>query len=300
MIKKPNFFILGAPKCGTTSVASWLNDHPNIFISPMKEPNYFNTDAKRFIILDDLEYLNLFSKATEKHLRVGEASTNYLYSKEAVRNILDYVDEPSNIKFIVAIRNPIEMVVSLHGQRLRGGREVVENFEVAWRLQKDRSEGKYIPKLSDAGSLMYGEICRLGNQIELLLDVVNRDQIQFVVLEDIKENPKREYSKIIEFLGFPIDNRENFPIMNAARSIPIWVSRIELGVIWIKGKLAIRQEVGFLRWLNRRLFKFKDKKQLSDEINGELIKYFKDDIDLLSNLIGRDFSHWYKSNSGDL
>src|SRR5262245_35065298 len=85
-MKKPTFFIIGAPKCGTTSLAAWLADHPDIFMSPTKEPHYFNTDHKRY--LNSLAgYEQLFEDATDRHSAVGEASVWYLYSANAVENI---------------------------------------------------------------------------------------------------------------------------------------------------------------------------------------------------------------------
>jgi len=87
-MKKPNFFILGAPKCGTTSLAMWLSEHPNIFMCPIKEPHYFNTDGlQRIKTLE--QYESLFTDAKPEHVAVGEASTHYLYSKEAVPRILE-------------------------------------------------------------------------------------------------------------------------------------------------------------------------------------------------------------------
>ena len=86
-VRKPNFFIIGAPKCGTTSLATWLSGHPNVFMSAVKEPHFFNTDDRRFI--STLEaYENLFRAASSDHCAVGEASVWYLSSTEAVRNIL--------------------------------------------------------------------------------------------------------------------------------------------------------------------------------------------------------------------
>jgi hypothetical protein len=77
-VKTPNFFILGAPKCGTTSLAAWLAAHPAVYMSPLKEPAYFAADLK----VDrpgPQEYRALFSAAGDIHLAVGEASTCYLH-----------------------------------------------------------------------------------------------------------------------------------------------------------------------------------------------------------------------------
>ena len=100
----PNFFILGAPKCGTTSLASWLSDHPHIFIPPIKEPHYFNTDDQHRNIRRRLDYEKLFRGVTEKHIGVGEASVWYLSSEVAVRNILDACAKSQDLSLCCEIR----------------------------------------------------------------------------------------------------------------------------------------------------------------------------------------------------
>ena len=86
-MKKPNFFIIGAPKCGTTSLASWVSEHPSVYMSPLKEPDYFHANEK---IGSLKEYEQLFEGAGPEHITVGEASVRYLYSQVAVPNILNY------------------------------------------------------------------------------------------------------------------------------------------------------------------------------------------------------------------
>ncbi len=140
----PNFFILGAPKCGTTSLASWLGEHENIYMSPVKEPNYFNTDVRIIGRLTDWEYQALFRGACEKHMAVGEATTGYLRSRVAVERILDAV---SDARFIVCIRKPIEMAISYHGELVKSGIETETDFETAWRLQEIRRRGVRTPPL---------------------------------------------------------------------------------------------------------------------------------------------------------
>src|SRR5210317_2370745 len=115
-MKKPDFFFIGAPKCGTTALANWLREHPRIFMTQRpKEPWYFDNDIQNVDRMSLEQYENLFQKADDNHLVVGEASTTYLRSREAVSNILEY--SPS-ARFLVAIRNPVEMAPSVHAQLL--------------------------------------------------------------------------------------------------------------------------------------------------------------------------------------
>ena len=116
-MRKPNFFIVGGPKCGTTSLWSWLRTHPDIFMSHLKEPNFFNSDDN-LGISGLTEYEALFRDARVSHTAVGEASVWYLSSPVAVQNILRFEPEA---RFIVLLRNPIEMAVAMHSQMLIGG-----------------------------------------------------------------------------------------------------------------------------------------------------------------------------------
>src|SRR5210317_560697 len=115
---KPNFFILGAPKCGTTSLAYWLSQHPNVYVSPDKEPLHYSTDFPASTPHSERSYLDLFAEATEQHIAIGEASVWYLRSKDAVANIENEIPEA---KYIVMLRNPVEMAPSLHWQTVFNG-----------------------------------------------------------------------------------------------------------------------------------------------------------------------------------
>ena len=126
-MRKPNFFIIGAPKCGTTSLSAWLGDNPQIFMSSMKEPHFFNSDDRQAVRTFD-EYEALFRGATEEHVAIGEASVWYLSSAEAVSAILRYQPEA---KFIVMVRNPIDMAPTLNGEMLLSGLEYEHEFPIA-------------------------------------------------------------------------------------------------------------------------------------------------------------------------
>ena len=295
-MKKPNFFILGAPKCGTTSLATWLSEHPNIFISPVKEPHFFNTDGLRRIT-NVKEYEKLFSDASSEHIAIGEASTHYLYSKEAVPNILKYQPDA---KFIVCIRNPIEMAPSLHAERVFTGFETIKDFEKAWKLQAQRKLGKFIPKTAkkDPERLQYGPYCRLGEQLERLYKIVPTERILVLVLDDMAADPRSEYLKVLSFLGVPDDGRMDFPVYNqrkAVRSVFLaslirMMSNISSD---IKHFLGFEREFGIVSWMRNRINKkVAGKQSLSPEMKRELYRYFKDDIHLLEKLLGRDFSSW--------
>ncbi|MGH2542590.1 MAG: sulfotransferase domain-containing protein, partial [Ardenticatenaceae bacterium] len=214
-MSKPNFYIIGAPKCGTTSLAAWLAGHPQIYMSPRKEPHFFNTDHSYVLTPSLREYERLFSAAGPEHVAVGEGSVWYLYSEQAVANILEYAPDA---RFVVCLRNPVEMAPSLYEQQVFSGNEHVESFEEAWRLQEQRLAGKLVTRwCREPRYLAYGHVCSLGSQLEKLYDKVERAHLLPLVLDDIKEDPRTEYLKVLDLLGVRDDGRSRFPVHNLAK-----------------------------------------------------------------------------------
>jgi Sulfotransferase domain len=292
IMTKPNFFILGAPKCGTTSLAAWLSEHPQIYLSPEKEPHFFNTDHKRF--LNSLEaYEQLFADATPKYCAVGEASVWYLFSAEAVPNILAYNE---NAKFVVMLRNPVDMAPSLHEELVFTGREDVKDFAEAWRLQDKRREGWSLPLMVwEPKYVQYGDMCRLGEQVERLLGRVPRHRVKIVLLEELARDPRAVYRSILKFLNVADDGRTNFPVHNQAkkRRWP-WLLPVAWAVTSLKHALGVEGGLGIWTRIDYRNRIERPRAAIAPAMRAELSTYFDSDIELLQRLIGRDLSHWRK------
>ena len=202
-MKKPNFFIIGAPKCGTTSLAAWLSEHPNVYMSPVKEPNFYNADLGNHE-LTRREYELLFKKATANHKAVGEASTSYLFSQVAVSRIEQ--EFAGKVQYIVTVRNPIDMAHSFYEELVVLGYEHIKEFSKAWQLSEERSKGHAVTRLCHEPKLLdYKSVCKLGEQVERLFRIVPRDRVLVLVLDDVKANPRGEYLKVLDFLGVPDD-----------------------------------------------------------------------------------------------
>ncbi len=167
---KPNFFIVGAPKCGTTALYEYLRPHPNIFMPELKEPHFFAKDLGTYPRIKTLEdYTGLFAGSTPEHLRVGEASVYYLRSSVAIANIHGFNPDA---RIIAMFRNPVDMVYSLHSQLLYWSEEIEPDFETAWRLQERRSQGLQLPPHSRGSFLLqYAQVGRFGTQTDRLLSV---------------------------------------------------------------------------------------------------------------------------------
>lgn len=293
-MKKPNFFIIGAPKCGTTSLSSWLQQHPAVFMSNPKEPGYFDTDLGRGPRFSTRDYEGLFRAASESHVAVGEGSTGYIRSRVAAKKILEYA---ADARFIVCIRNPIDMAVSLHGQLLREGAENITDFGLAWEAQFARRQGRKIPLLSDDPSkLIYGDVCSLGAQLERFFQEVPRDRVHIVIFDDLCRDPAAIYCEVLEFLGVSPDERSSLPVENSARTVPRFLSVSVALVREVKRMLGIHASFGLLNsgFVAQRLSRA-ERPVISAHLRSTLATYFERDVERLAGLVGRDLSSWCRS-----
>lgn len=289
-MKRPNFFIIGAPKCGTTSLAAWLAEHPEIFFSPTKEPHFFNTDHRRFI--NTLQaYESLFAGASDSHRAVGEASVWYMYSTAAVSNILAY---NADARFIVMLRNPIEMAPSLHEELVFTGREDVKDFREAWTLQELRRNGEHLPPMVwEPKYVQYGALCSLGVQLDRVLQTVRRDRVKIILLEDLAARPSAIYRSVLEFLGVDDDHRQDFTVRNPAKKRRsegllrlAWLSVTIKNALGIEGGLGLWKHVDAWNRVDRK------RAPIDPQTRAMLRDYFGPDIERLQVLIGRDLAHW--------
>ncbi|MCG8345752.1 MAG: sulfotransferase [Chlorobiales bacterium] len=270
-MRKPDFFIIGAPKCGTTSLSRWLEEHPQIFMSPIKEPHYYSTDLGNRTVKSAKQYAKLFQNAKEYHKAVGEASTWYLYSKEAVANI-----ERTNpgAKYIVMTREPADMAYSLYLHNFRVTYENERTFEAAWRLQEIRAAGNSIPRsCPEPDMLKYYSACALGSLLQVLLDKVPQKRILLLSLEDVSKDPAGHYRCVLQFLDVEDDNRSSFPVANASRQ---YRSRLFQKIL--KAGAKARQALGIMRGLQlaklneRNIFKPSLPEDFLEEINETFSK----------------------------
>lgn len=299
---KPNFFIIGAPKCGTTSLAMYLRSHPGVFMSALKEPNFFNTDMLWRGIHSQREYLDEFKFAQSSCTAIGEASAIYLFSKVAVPNILTF---DSNARFIVMLRNPLEMAHSLYLQYLWAGQENQGDFRAAWELQKPRAHGKQLPILcKDPLLLQYKDICSLGTQLERLFNTVKNAKLHVVLYDDFTSNPKHVYRDVLKFLDLADDGRSIFETYNRRRKAK-WsmANRLFRSVISTKECLehftGIRTRFGILSLIETYNERFNAKilpqASLDSSFRDELAQEFREEVVLLSGLLNRDLNYWLMS-----
>ena len=275
----PDFFILGAPKCGTTALAHWLGEHPQVYMSPVKEPHYFNTDMANRTITSREQYEKLFRGVKPEQTTVGEASTWYLFSQEAVPNI---EQECPNAKYIVMTRDPVEMAHSLYHHNYRALHEDQPTFEQAWVLQEERAAGRVIPKTcNEPAFLQYQSACSLGSLLERLYGQVQPSRVLHLSMQGLRNDPASEYCRVQRFLGVHDENRTDFASVNVARSYRSWALQ---RVLRFGGRarkaIGIHRGLGLMR-LNERE---QVKAPLSEGFREELVAAFKSEYEKLERL----------------
>jgi hypothetical protein len=299
----PNLFIIGAPKCGTTAMSHYLAGHPDIFMSEqagLKEPTFYNTDRVviRRRVESRAEYDALFAVAPTDAVYLGEASATYLDSEVAVSGILQ--DSP-NARLIVLVRNPVEIVAALHNQHVKKGRDI-HDLESAWKLQAARRHGTRMPpgfEKQRNDSLQYARVARLGEQVQRLFGRASPDQVRVIVYDDFKTSPQKVYQSLLEWLQLPDDDRVEFPVLNArvryrSRALEESLQRLRR----IRERLGFPGGLGIHAVINRFNSQV-SRPPLEPAFRRELEEYFRDDVRLLSELIGRDLSHWVSATEAE-
>lgn len=294
----PDFFIVGAPKCGTTSLAVWLAEHPRIYMARPKEPSHFDTDSPRVGVSRLTHYLRCFKGVGAHHLAVGEASPNYLFSNVAIPAIQEF--NPSS-RFIVTLRDPVRMAPSLHAQLYYNHHEDIADFATAWRAQQRRREGMDLPQHSRLPQfLQYQSACSLGTQLARLFEQVGRERVCVLLLEDIEREARSEYQRVLEFLGVPDDGRTSFGVFNAskarvqqrawlpARNFGYLKQRLGLAHLSMRDTQAAAAATGVASTM---------RVGLAPELQRELEKAFAGEVRLLESLLGRNLHEIWGHNA---
>ncbi|WP_083812107.1 sulfotransferase family protein [Polymorphum gilvum] len=299
----PNTFIIGAPKCGTTALASYLASHPEVYFSVPKEPLFWCQDlpaAKHELRPRTLEeYLLLFKEADpRRHKIVAEGSTAYLRSKVAVPRILEFSPDA---KFIVMLRNPVDVVQAFHMEQCYNQNETETDFTKAWALQSEREQGRSMPNASiGRDDVLYRKIARFGEQVRFIKSHVLKNNIKYIFYEDFQADSRRVYTDVLEFLGLQDDGRDEFEPVNAAHSarIPL-ISRFILHPPAILERpmrslrmYLIRNNYKYIKIVKNYLNKKSLRKPVSENLKQEISNYFLEDIKLLEDEIGRNLSMW--------
>lgn len=309
----PNFFIVGTAKTGTTFIGNYLSQHPEIYISPIKEPHFFCEDIcmadfrqnyrervifdikkylenyplphKHIAHIDELsQYLELF-REVENEKAIGELSVGYLYSNCAAENLFKF---NPNAKIIMILRQPVERAYSHYLMNISAGLDYHSGFIDA--LKRD-----FISNNKGWGrSHLYVELGLYFEQITRYQKFFPENQIKIFLYEDLKNHPKKFFNDCFEFLEVSqlyfsekmITERKNTATFPRLKILDEYLSIFNIIRKRLPNKIKTQ--------IKKILLTDKNIPKLQEDEFTQAIKYFNDDIQKLSIVTNKDLKSWYK------
>jgi len=311
---EPNFFVVGAAKSGTTSLYYYLKQHPEVYMSPIKETNFFSTDidpdnfsrlykklykSKKLDLekytsssMDKLvwgayvreweHYVRLFQSA-QNEKAIGEVSNSYLYSKVAASNI--YNNFP-NAKIVMILRNPVQRAFSHYLANIRDGkarRSLIEEIELD---NNRRKKGWGV-------SALYIELGMYYEQVKRYLDLFPRKNVRIILYDEYMKNTSMVMEDLFSFLNISRNVKIDFTKRYNAARIPK-----NKNVIYLVTQMNLKRAVfhlipeAYKKRVKDLFFSRVEKPELEKNEKDFLIRIYKEDITKLERLIQYDLSVW--------
>jgi Sulfotransferase domain len=290
----PNFLIAGAAKAGTTSLHEYLGQHPDIFMSTFKEPNYF-VPGYAYDNWDD--YLALFRGARGEKA-IGESSTGYLQCEQSPALIKSAL---GNVRIILMLRNPARRGASLYWWMVREGYEDAPNFAKALELEPARLQSSTFRETSPEFYVWYFYYTTglYSEQVRRFLETFGRNNVRIYIFEEFANDPVGTCRDIFDFLGVDPNFRPAVAIHNESRvpaspRLQFWLrNRGPRYLRFLPGRLR-RAIIERLMNLNtgRGSLPHRD-----TETERRLLERYRDDIRKLERLLDRDLSIWFNEQA---
>ncbi len=298
----PNFLIIGAAKAGTTALYSYLKQHPQIYMSPNKEPHFFAFEGENVNFggtAGDQEWLNRFAitdiqtyrlqfQGVSKQIAMGEASALYLYIPKAAERIHHYIPD---VKLLAILRNPVERAYSAFLYQIRDALEPITDFAQALREEETRIHNNWVP------IYYYQQMGFYYTQMKRYFDTFDRAQIRVYLYEDFTTNTISILQDIFRFLNVDdtfapdVSLRHNVSGIPRNKALHTFLRQEHHPIKTILKPLLpkeLRRRV-MLILQNRNLDK---PPSLPPELRRQLIEVYREDILNLQDLIQRDLSRW--------
>jgi hypothetical protein len=298
----PNFLIIGAPKSGTTSLAQYLGQHPEIYISPQKEPYFFAFENEQVdflgpgiqgkdhiinnaVVVDLEEYRRLFQGVSDE-VAIGEASTLYLAFPKAAERIKHHIPD---VKLIAILRNPADRAYSAFMHALRDNYESITDFSSALAAEEERIKLNWGPlwRYQDQGFYY--------RQLKQFFDLFDSHQIKIYLYEDLVNNRSGLLRDVFDFIGvdenFIPDTSAKYNVTGIPKNKLLHELLSKPNLLRTSVKTIIPQ--GFRKKLAINLKNANlAKPELPQEIRQQLIEIYREDILELQKLIQRDLTTW--------
>ena len=301
--RPPDFFLIGAPKAGTSALHAALAQHPNLYLSPVKEPKYYmcgdsppphyrgpgDAHSNQEWVWQRQRYLDLFAAAPETSLR-GESTPFYLYHRDARRRIA--VDAP-DARLVAVLRDPVDRAYSNWMHLWMDGLEPRGDILEAVAREQERIDAGWAPFWHYRGLGMY------GRQVKDLLDHFPREQLLLLRYRDLVDAPAVALEKVFGFLGVPSAVVRSIPQDNSRRFVRDGPRARTLGPLIRTGAAAgqfLPPEVW--RTVSRPLVAqlhrggTATRPRLTPEQREVLLQPHLPDIELLEQVTGESYADW--------
>jgi hypothetical protein len=300
---KPNLFLVGQPKSGTTALHQFLGQHPQIFMSGIKEPHFFCRDFHQesdnyygsprfFDFREETQYLELFANAKGEAI-LGESSTNYLYSQVTAENIYRFNPEA---KIIIILREPADYLYSLHSHYVKFTEENEPDFDRALAKESLRRQGKFTsPRVTSPSYLYYSDRVRYYQQVKRYYDIFESSQIKVVLFEEFRAENERVYREILQFLAVDPDFIPEYDSINVNKEVRFQAlnNLVNNPILKNISKNLISQEFNeFIRdkVVEKFLWHQAPKPKLPEEMKIKLMEQYKEEVVRVGELIGIDLT----------
>ena len=278
----PNFFIVGVSKAGTTSLYEYLKKNPNIYMSPIKEPNYFSIktiprNGLEQPIRDKKKYFDLFKKVKHEKI-VGEASATYLSDPEAPKLIHQIAP---NAKILICLRDPVERAYSAYLMHVRD-----EHFKTTFhnRLQIELKEK---PDPSKSSLRLHAGL--YSKDVKRYLNIFGRSQVKIIIFEEFITDVKKTIEEVLQFLGsghslynYNEKTHNPFAVVRGPISKRIHSSRL---ISQVAHSIIPKSTRIFLR--DNLILKKQPKPKMDEEDRKVLVKFYFNDVIELKSMLGR-------------
>ena len=304
-MKKPNFFVVGAAKAGTTSLYNYLKEHPEVYLSPIKEPNYFNTEMKledfkediqksiyfefdkyfrknkleekHFALIDKKkDYLELFREVKQEKA-IGEFSTSYLSSQVAAAEI--YKFNPKS-KIIVMLREPIERTLSHYQMDLNKGFNLKNILKDLENDYNSVNKGYCI-------SNMYIDLSLYYDSIKRIFKIYPKEQVLIIRFENFKKHTNAVVKEVCTFLEIDNNTLEINSMNKIHNKTLVPRTRVIQYLLKVKRKFP-NSMLGHVKWLKKFFFKKPDRNEISGEVKMYIEGIIGDDYKK-TNILIKDY-----------
>ena len=300
-MKTPNLFIVGHPRSGTSSLHLYLKQHPDVFMTAIKEPNFFSSDFRNesdrfhkkklyFPYRTQNQYGRLYQKWTHEKI-AGEASATYLCSKAAAQEISHF---NRAAKIIMMFREPTQFLHSFHSAARFALGEHHQDFKTAIGAEKDRREGRgFARRVITPSWLFYSEFVKYTAQINRFYACFDPAQIKIIIFDDFKMNTPGIYREVLEFLGIDPDFSPDFDIVNPNKQLrwPL-LKKYTLDSPYFRKTLRLLFSddtyAGLKNFYKNKLVKYAPREDLDEAFKLELMQKCKSEVEKLGDFLKKD------------